>query len=119
MIQKFLGNLAIATLIPTVIGLGVQPAFTQPQNLTIIFANRTGTTLTSLQTAPAQSRSWQANILLTELVSGAETEVKVANSRQDCRRDIKAVFSDGSTLEDYDVDLCKNDIYTFTVTALW
>lgn len=107
----------------------VSPIASQPQDtpakvkeekgISILFVNRTGSTLTSLQVSPAKARIWNFNILDKDLPDGQERSIKVSEGRSECRRNIRATFSNGSTIEDFDVDICKNDIYTFTVVGLW
>jgi hypothetical protein len=91
----------------------------QAKGISLLFINRTGSTLTSLQVAPAKTRRWNDNILTTDLPDGQERNIKVAEGQKECRRDIRATFSNGTAIEDFDVDVCKNDIYTFTVSGLW
>jgi hypothetical protein len=91
----------------------------QDKGIRILLVNRTGSTLTSLQVAPAKTRQWDANILDRDLPNGNERSIKIAEGRSECRRDLRATFENGSTIEDFDVDICKNDIYTFTVSGLW
>lgn len=87
-----------------------------------IFANRSGSALQSLQVAPANSRDWQGNLLKQAVPNQDEARVTVASDRTACRYAIRAEFANGRTLEDADVDLCKNDIYTLVavpVARLW
>ncbi|MEE3716560.1 hypothetical protein V2H45_07375 [Tumidithrix elongata RA019] len=91
----------------------------EEKGISILFINRTGSTLTSLQVSPAKTRRWNFNLLDKDLLDGQERSIKVSEGRSECRRDIRATFSNGSTVEDFDVDVCKNDIYTFTVVGLW
>jgi hypothetical protein len=91
----------------------------QDKGISLLFTNRTGSTLTSLQVAPGKTRRWNDNILDKDLLDGQERSIKVSEGQKDCRRDIRATFSNGTTIEDFDVDVCKNDIYTFTVSGLW
>lgn len=124
--------LAIATAIPilshthTAIAQNVtqksDPSQNKPEErsggLEILVVNSSGAGLKSLQVAPGNSRAWGANILSTDMNNGEERQVQFAKQRRDCYRDVKAVFTDGGSLEDYNVNFCRNDIYTFTTTTL-
>lgn len=86
--------------------------------LQILFVNSSGAELKSLQVAPGNSRAWEPNILSTDMTDGEERQVQIAQQRRDCHRDVKAVFTNGSSIEDYNINFCRNDIYTFTTTTL-
>lgn len=126
-----IASMAIATAIPTlshthaVIAQHITPKSAlakdqsrEKERVEILFVNRSGVGLKSLQMAPAQSRAWEPNILSTDMTDGEERQVKVTNQRRDCYRNIKAVFANGSSIEDYNINFCRNDIYTFTTTTL-
>jgi hypothetical protein len=87
-------------------------------DLEILVVNSSGVGLKSLQVAPGNSRAWGSNILSTDMNNGEERQLEIAKQRRDCYRDVKAVFVNGSSIEDYNVNFCRNDIYTFTTTTL-
>jgi hypothetical protein len=48
------------------------------------------------------------------LKPGQSTNVTIPDGRKVCIYDVKAVFDDGDTLEDYKINICELGRYTFT-----
>ncbi|WP_019499694.1 hypothetical protein [Pseudanabaena sp. PCC 6802] len=120
--------LAIATAIPILSNAhaAIAQNITQKSDLAkersggleILVVNSSGVGLKSLQVAPGNSLTWGSNILSADMTNGEERQVQIAKQRRDCYRDIKAVFANGSSIEDCNINFCRNDIYTFTTTTL-
>lgn len=82
------------------------------QELVFTLTNNSGADLIELYASPAQSASWEENILAgATLPSGGSGDVTIAGGREQCAYDLRMVFSDGDVLED-STDLCAAGTYT-------
>lgn len=105
------------------ISLAVAP-IARSQNATslnVTFVNDTNTELTSLQVAPPNTRNWGSNLLASPTTSDA-VDISLTDEADpgQCNYDLRATFADGATIEDFDVNFCQYDVYTFaSVPALW
>lgn len=75
--------------------------------------NRTGRTMVRLWVSESDSTRWGDNVLSRTLPNGYNTMVVFPYGSSDCLFDIAARFNDGSTSENYDVNLCRVADYTF------
>jgi hypothetical protein len=118
--QRGLITATIATIaIPMSLVIAPMARSQNTTSLNVTFVNNSNVELTSLQVAPANTRNWGAN-LLTSPTSSNTVNVAITDDRSDCNYDVRARFANGSVNEDFDVDFCQYDVYTFSsVPALW
>ena len=77
--------------------------------------NETSVTLTELYISPNEIDDWEEDILENDdLVSGETGNVTIADGRTTCIYDILGIFADGDEVEDYEVNLCDLESYSFT-----
>ena len=74
--------------------------------------NHTAYSLKALYVSATSHDGWDNNLVHSSLPSGYDTQV-VFGDPSACYYDIRAVFSDGEVLEDYDVNVCANNSYHF------
>jgi hypothetical protein len=77
--------------------------------------NDSNNTISELYLSASNLDSWDNDLLgNVVLQSGDRFQVAFADtSNNNCLYDIRAVFSDGQVVEDYQVNVCNNDYYTF------
>ena len=73
------------------------------------FINSSGYVVDQLYVAPSASSDWDADILGTDILpAGATANITFGRYNEGtCKYDIKTVFSDESSLEAYEFDLCS------------
>jgi hypothetical protein len=118
--QRYLKALSIATIaLPISLALAPLARSQNATSLNVTFLNDTNAELTSVQVAPPNTRAWGAN-LLDSPTSNDAIDLTIADQADDCNYDLRATFSNGTTIEDFDVNFCQYDVYTFaSVPALW
>jgi hypothetical protein len=96
-----------ASLLVSVISLVAQPAAAGQQDFR--FHNNTGSTIKELYVSPSQSGDWEEDVLGRDLLySGQTTRIRFGNSNPNiCSFDIKVVFTDESTVEKREFNLCR------------
>lgn len=76
--------------------------------------NRKSRSIHYFYVSPTNVDSWEEDILGRDTLSPGESiRVSIDDGRGSCLYDFKAVFSDGSTSTDYDVNICDLSAYTF------
>jgi hypothetical protein len=77
--------------------------------------NNSEANITRLYVSESTRDTWEDDILGEDvLASGASIRIAFQNeSSTNCHYDILAVFSDGQVVEDYRVDVCSSQGYTF------
>ncbi len=86
---------------------------TTSANRTVTIVNNTGSTITNFYGSNAGSNSWEEDILGTStLASGSSANINFDDGSGYCSFDFKVVFSDGSTVVEEDIDVCKVTTYT-------
>ena len=86
----------------------------QAQDLWFELWNDTSVTLMELYVSPSDSEYWEEDVLGMDVVfPGEGGEVMIADGLSTCIYDILGIFEDGDQLEDYGVDLCTLQAYTF------
>jgi hypothetical protein len=81
----------------------------------MVYNNRRAA-IVELYVSASNRTVWDDNLLSNgqTVRSGEGTRIPFRDSAsQDCLYDIKAVFSDERTIEDYQVNVCTTDSYTF------
>lgn len=96
------GTLAAAAMSAAVIGTA--RAGTQDFDL----INDTGRTIERIYVSRVSTHSWENDVLgRFVLPPGYTKHVTFSPGYRGCRFDVKVVFRDGSSLIDWDVDLCR------------
>lgn len=103
--MKFAGLVAAVTLILTAPAMAEDLDFklinTSSSGVVGVFVSHTGTS------------QWEENLIDGGVLpSGNQIDVVIADGRDVCDYDIKVSFQDGTSLEDYNLDLCQLGAYT-------
>ncbi|CAD5950858.1 hypothetical protein PCC9214_02546 [Planktothrix tepida] len=80
-----------------------------------VIANNSSKMVTELYLSDSSLDNWEYDILQTDVLpTGQSVQVLFSdpNSAR-CFYDIRAVFADGQILEDYQINVCRNNLYTF------
>jgi len=84
-------------------------------DLEFLLINESSSDLVGFNVSPASAGSWEENLLDGGyLPPGNEIDVIIADGLSTCIYDIRGVFADDSTAEDYGLDLCELGEYSFT-----
>ncbi|WP_017656127.1 hypothetical protein [Fortiea contorta] len=78
--------------------------------------NRTSSAIVNLYVAHSSTKTWEEDVLKNDVLASGESQ-KITFSgygRNECYFDIKAKFEDGEVVEDYKINLCETNSYTFT-----
>lgn len=106
--KHFLGLPLAATLMFATASLA------HAEDLEFELANETIVTLVELYISPTNIDDWEEDFLGSEvLLAGEVSLVTIAGGRSDCVYDILGVFADDDEVEDYEVNLCELEAYTF------
>ncbi len=85
------------------------------EDLNFLLVNETSSDLVEFNVSTSSSDEWEEDLLVDGyLASGYEVEVLIADGLSTCVYDIRGVFDDGGTYEDFGLDLCDLGEYTFT-----
>lgn len=92
-------------LLPTLV-LTAQKANAHP--LDFVFYNSTNYPIYELYVSSNNTGIWEEDILAEEVLPGYQSsQINFYGDVDNCLYDIKAVFTDGSYLEDYGINLCE------------
>lgn len=84
------------------------------EDLQFLLVNETSSDLVEFNVSSASSDEWEENLLSGGyLAPDYEIDVLIADGLVTCVYDIRGVFDDGSSVEDYDLDLCELGEYAF------
>ena len=84
-------------------------------DITFTLYNETSVTLTELYLSPSNVDDWEEDILGTDVLEARGViNVTVEDGRTDCIYDFLGVFADNDMVEDYGVDICTLESYSFT-----
>lgn len=77
--------------------------------------NDSNATITELYVSESSRDSWDNDILEADvLTTGSSIQIVFGNTSPNvCIYDILAVFDDGQSVEDYQINVCSNGGYTF------
>jgi len=90
------------------------PASAFADDLVFKLENKSSYVVTELYASPSNVRSWEEDILGTDVLGSDETvNVTIADGRRTCEYDLRIVFDDGDVIEDT-TDLCETGQYTIT-----
>lgn len=108
----FINPLRTVALAAAVIAISVQPAFADRRNFRVF--NRTSVDINSLYVSPSGARNWEEDVLGRDVLeAGTSTLINFRGNSSACRYDIRAEFKDGDVVEDYKINICNIDSYTF------
>lgn len=89
------------------------PAMAEDLNFTL--RNATSSPLTEFYASPPSTNDWEEDILGIDVLDPKErAQITIADMREDCRYDLRAVFDDGEVVEKRKVDLCDTEEFSFT-----
>jgi hypothetical protein len=115
MSHTLIRNIVVASIMALPIAsIATEGALASKENFTV--QNNRRTAIVELYVSASNRTTWDANILSNgqTVRPGESTRVPFRDtSAQNCLYDVMAVFSDESTVEDYQVNVCTTDSYTF------
>ncbi|MCB8840580.1 hypothetical protein [Aurantimonas sp. VKM B-3413] len=82
------------------------------QDLTFNLINNTSSAVTEFYTSPVSTDDWEENMVSDPIAPGEQASANIADGRAVCEYDIKAVFADGDTVTDNNINLCELGSYT-------
>lgn len=90
----------------------VLPAAAADRVVTIV--NRTGVTMVEFYGSNVGTRNWEEDILGRDVLNtGESVDIDFDEGNGACRYDFKAVFADGDTVIEENVDVCRVGRFTF------
>lgn len=113
-------NLRTRAIVATVfalplVALSARNALAEEMRFTL--NNATSQTLVEFYASPSNVDNWEEDILGSDVVPAGESiTVTIADGRSECAYDIKGVFDDGDSVEQFQVNLCNlnGGVYRFT-----
>jgi hypothetical protein len=112
MCVKSIRGFALAAALPFFFQLSFVHAETEA--VTFILTNGTEETIAEFYASPPSSDSWEDDILGVDVLeSGDSVTITINDGREDCDYDFKAVFEDGSTLDNRGVTVCDGESYVY------
>lgn len=108
-----ISRLFTAMLVLPLVMFQSQRAIANKSNFVI--ANNSSKIVTELYLSDSRIDNWEYDLLKTDMLpTGKSVQVLFSDPKSDrCLYDIRAVFADGQILEDYQVNVCRNNLYTF------
>jgi len=114
MLHNLVRHVAIASVLScSGTALMAEPALAEKSDFRVY--NDSNTVITELYVSESSRDSWDNDILGTDILTvGSSIQVVFGNTADNvCMYDILAVFADGQTVEDYQVNVCSSGGYTF------
>ncbi|HEY9620291.1 MAG TPA: hypothetical protein V6C78_07975 [Crinalium sp.] len=104
--------IASACVLPVLSGMAGS-ALASKDNFVV--RNNSNTPMTELYISESNRSTWDNNVLGADTLSrGGQTQVMFGDRNSSvCLYDIRAVFSNGQVVEDYQINVCRNSEYTF------
>ncbi|NJR60515.1 MAG: hypothetical protein HC769_17765 [Cyanobacteria bacterium CRU_2_1] len=115
MLNKLIRNAMIAsTLTLPAVAFTSEAALADKSNFHVY--NNSSVSLVQLYISESELSTWGNDVLGQDVLpSGYSTQILFNDpSPYQCLYDIRAVFEDGQVLEDYQINVCSNDQYTFS-----
>ncbi|CUJ89607.1 hypothetical protein RUE5091_00898 [Ruegeria denitrificans] len=85
------------------------------EDLVFLLGNESSVDLVEFNVSVSESDNWESNLLQGDYIApGYEADVLIADGLTTCVYDVRGGFSDGSSAEEYGVDLCDLGEYVFT-----
>lgn len=84
-------------------------------DLAFLLYNKTSVDLVELYVSPTNIDDWEENLMQggQRLGPRQSTTVTIGDGRTTCMYDILGVFADGDEVDDYEIDLCELESYSF------
>ena len=114
MLQKFFRSVLVASAMAMpMVSLLAQVALADKSDFWV--RNNSNHTISELYLSASNLDAWDNDLLKSStLQSGDRFQIAFGDGADNtCLYDIRAVFSDGQVVEDYQVNVCNNDYYTF------
>jgi len=109
MLLNSLCSLALASSLV----LAAQPVWADQRDFRVY--NKTSVDIKHLYVSPSGTKNWEEDVLGRDtLTAGDSTKVFFQGRASVCRYDIRAEFVDGDVVEDYKINLCSTNSYTFS-----
>lgn len=90
----------------------VAPAVRQDRRVTVV--NRTGVTMREFYASNTSRSDWEEDILGADMLrSGGSVRINIDDGSGACRFDVKAVFTDGDEVVQYNINVCSVSTITF------
>ena len=91
------------------------PAIASANDLTFLLYNETSADIVELYISPTTVDDWEENLIPEEsfIPTYESVTVTIEDGRTDCEYDILGIFSDGDEVDDYAIDLCELESYSF------
>ncbi|MEH1868407.1 MAG: hypothetical protein V7K69_25885 [Nostoc sp.] len=113
MLSKLVQNtVLVTTLAFPIVPLAIQNALANDLRDFLIY-NNNELEITALYVSSAKSRYWNDNILNSDIVNGSFDMITFSNSSNQCKYDVKAIYSDGTYDLMYEANLCSTYGITF------
>ena len=93
--------------LPALAALAILPTSAMAEDMVFKLINKSSFVITELYASPSNVKSWEEDILGTDVLGSGETV------RRACEYDLRIVFDDGDAIEDT-TDLCETASYTVT-----
>ncbi|MTI03665.1 MULTISPECIES: hypothetical protein [Alphaproteobacteria] len=102
-------------LVAPLIAVALSATAAVAEDLEFLLINESSADLVEFNVSSASSDDWESNLLQGGyLAPDYEIGVLIADGLETCVYDIRGVFADGYTVEDYSLDLCDLGAYTFS-----
>lgn len=109
-VRSFVAALALSA----VTACSTTTVTTTSANRNVQIVNNTGFTMTNFYGSNAGANSWQEDILGVDVLpSGSSVSINFDDGTGFCTFDFKAVFSDGDSVIQPNVDVCTIGTFTF------
>ena len=91
------------------------PLVADAEDVQFTIINDTDSPLVGFYVTHSKTDQWGANLVPDGqfLAVGSQIGVIIDDGRTTCLYDIRADFQDGGNLEDYEINVCELDSYTF------
>jgi len=92
----------------------ISPAFGEGADLNFSVKNNTSTPIKELYVSHVGTNSWESDLLGGDAIQpGEEQPIVVNDGRDGCKYDVKVTYSDGTSNEERNQDLCSFDGGTY------
>jgi hypothetical protein len=111
--RSFRNTLIAAACTLPVLSLTATAALANKENFVV--RNNSSSTITELYVSESNRSTWDNNVLGSDsLPQGGYTQVNFGDRSPNlCLYDIRAIFSSGQVVEDYQINVCRNAEYSF------
>ena len=82
------------------------------EDLAFDLINKTSSAVTEFYTSPVEADDWEENMVSDPIGAGEQATATIADGRSVCEYDVRAVFADGDTVEEKNINLCELGSYT-------